>query len=85
MEVIKRTLITMDEWVIITDYAKEIVRIHKAPLNEALAQAINDYSSGLDFILENRGIDLWNNKNDVYEVINVLLIEEQNTIDLELY
>ena len=84
MEVIKKTLITMDEWVIITDYAKEIVRIHKAPLNEALAQAINDYSSGLDFILENRNIDLWNNKNDIYEAINLLLIEEQNTIDLEI-
>jgi hypothetical protein len=84
MEVIKRTLITMEEWVIITDHAKEIVKIHKASLNEALAQAINDYSSGLDFILSNRNIDLWNNKNDIYEAINILLIEEQNTIDLEI-
>jgi len=82
----QNTYLDINDWTIITNYAKQIVKLHKAPKHQALFQAINDYkeNSALIFILENRGIDLWNEPDKCVEAMNILLFEEQNTIDLEL-
>jgi hypothetical protein len=87
MEITQKTFIDFNDWVNITNYAKEIVKLHKAPMHEALWQSINDYkeNSALIFILENRNIDLWNEPNKCIDAMDLLLFEVQNTIDLELH
>ena len=82
----QNTYLDLNDWTIITNYAKEIVRLHKAPKHQALWQALNDYkeNSALIFILGNRNIDLWNEPNKCIEAMDLLLFEIQNTIDLEI-